>query len=69
MPEMHWIHYRDDQKKEERVVSDNLLCQGKIVFLRHSWLTKKEETGKVTALTRWEDPTKFFNGFCADFIL
>jgi hypothetical protein len=61
MPEMHWIHYADaGQRTEETLVDDNLLCQGKIVFLRHSWLTGEEPTGKVTALTRWEDPTNYF---------
>jgi hypothetical protein len=60
MPELHWIHYADPAKSNEKFVDNNLLCQGKIVFLRHCWLTGESPTEKVTALTRMEDPTSFF---------
>jgi hypothetical protein len=60
MPEMHWIYYADaDQRTGEKAVDDDLLCQGKLVFLRHRWLRGEKSTGKVTVLTRWEDPTSF----------
>jgi hypothetical protein len=61
MPELHWIHYADlKRKSKETVVDNNLLCQGKVVFLRHSWLSGEDPLNEVTALTFQEDPTWFF---------